>query len=61
MFLASEDGAAYNSTVSVVEGADGSLSKIEAAAIQSQYSGSINGEAAKQVVTSILRCAAPAR
>lgn len=49
VFLASEDGAAYNSTVSVVEGADGSLSKIEAAAIQSQYSGSINGEAAKQV------------
>lgn len=44
-FLASDDGIKYSASVVVED--DGS---IRAAAIQSEYSGDINGDAAKQVL-----------
>ncbi|CAM9743297.1 unnamed protein product, partial [Sphacelaria rigidula] len=48
-FLNSTAGAKFSSSVAVTADADGTLSGVRATAIQADYSGSINGEAMKQV------------
>lgn len=50
-FLNSTAGAKFSSSVAVTADADGTLSGVRATAIQADYSGSINGEAMKQVQT----------
>lgn len=49
-FLSSEEGARYNGSVVVQMGDDG-VTNITASAIQAEYSGVINGEASKQVMS----------